>query len=149
MKTPAVISVVLLLALGACGRTAPPAVADFEALEQRWMDALAERQMSDLEQLLASDFTIIGVGSTPDDLVSDRAGWLANATRFPWPRHTVRHVRTKLLRDTAVVHGVLAADYPPQSITPEGGRMTFLITDVWVWRDGRWQVTTRHSSIGR
>lgn len=141
--------VVLVLTAAGCADQQSPPTTDFAALEQRWMDALAEKRATELEQLLASDFTIVGAGSTPGDFVGDREAWLANAKRFPWPRHEVRNVTSRVLGSVAVVHAILQAEYPPQSITREGGKVAFLVTDVWVWRDGRWQVTNRHSNLSR
>src|SRR5688572_32608822 len=101
--------VCLALAVGSsdCVRPQPDSAADFPELEQRWMDALAGKNVTVLEQLLASDFTIVGAGSTADDLATDRAAWLSNAVKFPWPRHEVRNVRARNLGDSAVVHAVL------------------------------------------
>lgn len=149
MNRSILVGLALVVALGGCAHQRPASTPDFAQLEQRWMDALAEKRVAELEQLVASDFTIVGAGSTADDPVGDRATWLSNAVRFPWPRHEVRNVRARILGDAAVVHALLLADYPPHSITPEGGRLTFVVTDVWVWRDGRWQVTSRHSNLSR
>ena len=111
------------------------------------MDALAKKDAAKLEATLAPEFTIVGVGSTADDRVGDRAGWLRLSGRRPWPRHEVKIVKVNRLDRTAVVHCVLTAEYPPNSITAKGGLITFLVTDVWVERGGRWQVLSRHSSL--
>ena len=119
----------------------------FLAVEQAWMNALAGRDTVTLEAMLAPEFTIIGAGSPADAPVGDRAEWLQNAGRFPWPRHDVRLIRVHDMGDTAVVHCVLTGEYPPKSITPEGGVLTFLVTDVWVKRSAGWQVLSRHASL--
>ena len=51
------------------------------------------------------------------------------------------------LGQATVVQAVLTATFPPRSITPEGGEITFLVTDTWVEREGRWQVVARHASM--
>ena len=119
----------------------------FLELEQGWMDALAKKDMAKLEATLAPEFTIVGAGSRADDMVGDRASWLRLAGLRPWPRHEVKVVKVNKLDRTAVVHCVLAAEYPPNSITAKGGLITFLVTDTWVERGGRWQVLSRHSSL--
>lgn len=119
----------------------------FQRLEQQWMDALAQRDSVLLERLLSPNFTIIGVSSPADDPVGDRPLWLRNALRFPWPRHEVRVVHVQLVGNVAVVRCMLRGTYPPQSITPDGGTLQVLITDVWVRPHGDWQVLARHSSF--
>ena len=119
----------------------------FLELEQGWMDALAKKDMAKLEATLAPEFTIIGVGSRADDMVGDRANWLRLAGLRPWPKHEVKVAKVIKLDRVAVVHCVLTAEYPPQSITAKGGLITFLITDTWVERGGRWQVLARHTSL--
>jgi hypothetical protein len=161
------LAVAALLALWGCGEAPPPperqsaapspaaapsgpADTDFALLEGEWMDALARRDAAALERLLAPEFFITGVGSTAADAVGGRAEWLANAARYPWPRHEIADVRVARLGErgeVAVVKLRLAGDYPPQSLSRGGGRLVFLVTDVWVWRDDRWQVAARHSSF--
>ena len=119
----------------------------FLALEQGWMDALAKKDAAKLEATLAPEFTIVGAGSTASDMVGDRASWLKLSGLRPWPRHEVKIVRVNKIDRTAVVHCVLTAEYPPNSITANGGLVTFLVTDTWVERGGRWQVLSRHSSL--
>ena len=119
----------------------------FLALEQGWMDALAKKDTAKLETILAPGFTIVGAGSSADDMVGDRASWLKNAGRFSWPRHEVKIIKVHNFERMAVVHCVLTAEFPPQSITTKGGLITFLVTDTWVKRDGRWQVLSRHASL--
>lgn len=124
-------------------------VEEFTRLERQWMDALAAKDEVTLERILAREFSIIGAGSTVDEPVAERGTWLQNALSRPWPKHEVTKVRVTRAGDVAVVQCLLSGDYPPRSLTPEGGRLQFLITDVWVQRDGRWQVLTRHSSVPR
>ena len=119
----------------------------FLELEQGWMDALAKKDRAKLETILASEFTIVGVGSTASDMVGDRAGWLNLSGKRPWPRHEVKIIKVNKLDHTTVVHCVLTAQYPPQSITAKGGLITFLVTDTWIERGGRWQVLSRHASL--
>ena len=119
----------------------------FLELEQGWLDALAKKDAAKLEATLAPEFTIVGAGSTAGNMVGDRAGWLKLSGLRPWPRHEVKIVKVNKIDRTAVVHCVLTAEYPPNSITSKGGLITFLVTDTWVERGGRWQVLSRHSSL--
>lgn len=119
----------------------------FLQLEQGWMDALSAQDTAALERVLAAEFTIIGAGSTAAEPPGSRAVWLANAMRHRWPRHAVRLLGVRPLGQATVVQAVLTATFPPRSITPEGGEITFLVTDTWVEREGRWQVVARHASM--
>jgi hypothetical protein len=123
--------------------------AEFTRLETRWMDALAGKDEATLQSLLAPEFSIIGVGSTTDQPTGDRASWLQVALARPFPRHEVSKIKVTRVGEMAIVQFVLSATYPPKSLTPEGGRLDFLTTDVWARRNGNWQVLTRHSSLPR
>ncbi len=137
----------LLLALAQQPAMPSQAETDFAGLERQWMDALAAKDEATLQRMLASEFTIIGAGSQPDDLVGDRASWLRVALLRPFPEHQVSNVRVTRAGPVAIVQCVLTADYPARSLTAEAGTFHFLTTDVWVERDGRWQVLSRHSSL--
>ena len=136
-----------LLSLPTMVRAQAAVDSQFLALEQAWMDALAAKDTAQLQRLLAAEFTIIGTGQSADERPATRALWLANAVRFNWPTHKVRLLGVRPLGSTTVVQAVLTATFPPRSITPEGGLLTFLVTDTWIERDGRWQVVSRHASL--
>jgi hypothetical protein len=40
-------------------------------------------------------------------------------------------------------------NYPPESLTLEGGLVDLLVTDVWARRGGKWVVVARHTSLPR
>ena len=141
-----------VLAVTVSAQAASPAaseVEEFTRLERRWMDALAAKDEATLQGIVAPEFSIVGVGSTAADLTSDRASWIRVGMARPFPRHDVSNVKVTRVGDVAVVQFVLSGTYPPKSLTPEGGRLDFLVTDVWARRNGTWQVVTRHSSLPR
>ncbi len=141
----------LILALSLSAQPGTPAsdVAEFTGLERQWMDALAVKDEATLQKIVAKEFTIVGAGSTPDDLATDRASWMRVALLRPFPKHEITNLRVTRVGDVAIVQCVLTGVYPPKSLTPEGGTLTFLTTDVWATRSGAWQVVSRHSSIAR
>jgi hypothetical protein len=124
-------------------------VEEFTRLELQWMDALAAKDEAVLQRIVAQEFTIVGAGSTPAALVTDRASWMRVALLRPFPKHGVTNLRVTRVGDVAIVQCVLTGVYPPKSLTPEGGTLTFLTTDVWAHRSGAWQVVSRHSSLPR
>jgi len=141
----------LTLALTLPAQSGPPApdVEQFTQLERQWMDALAAKDEATLQKIVADEFTIVGAGSTPDALTTDRASWMRVALLRPFPKHEISNVRVTRFGDVAIVQCVLTGVYPPKSLTPEGGSLTFLTTDVWANRRGAWQVVSRHSSLPR
>ena len=123
----------------------PDAYARFLALERSWMNALAGRDMPRLDALLAPEFSSTGALSrTP---VGTRAQWLQNAAGLPWPKHEVHVEKIHDRGDVVIVHCVLRALFPPRIFTRTGGDLELLATDVWVKRDGAWQVLTRHVTV--
>lgn len=127
--------------------TTPSAESHFHQLELAWMNALADKDAQALEATLAPEFSIIGATSTLEDAVGTREGWLSVGLKRPFPRHDVKILGVTAIGDTAVVQAVLSATYPPSPFVPEGGPVSFLVTDTWVKRDGKWQVVTRHASF--
>ncbi len=128
-------------------QSGPSLESQFQQLEQRWMDALANKDVAVLEATLAPGFTIIGAGSTVEDPAAGRKEWLDVGLKRPFPKHTVKMVGVTRAGDTAIVQCILTGDYPPMPWIPRGGTLQFLITDTWILQDGRWQVLARHSSL--
>jgi hypothetical protein len=124
-------------------------IEEFTRLERQWMDALAAKDEAALQKIVAPEFTIVGAGSTPDDMVTDRASWMRVALLRQFPKHEVTNLRVTRVSDVAIVQCVLTGTYPPKSLTQEGGTLTFLTTDVWANRSGAWQVISRHSSLAQ
>jgi Domain of unknown function (DUF4440) len=116
---------------------------DVSALEHAWMRAWRERDRSTLERVLADDFVLTSATGE----VIDRARWLELATgRFVCEEFVWRELRVRPLgaaRDVAVVHG---RSWQIARVDGRDWSGTFLITDVWVLRDGAWRVAARHGS---
>jgi hypothetical protein len=142
-------AIVLALTLAPQPPAAAADVAEFTRLELQWMDALAAKDETTLQAIVAPEFKIIGTGSTVDGLTTDRTAWMRVGLARPFPKHEVSNVQVTRVADVAIVQFVLSGTYPPRSLTPEGGRLDFLTTDVWAKRDGKWQVVSRHSSLPR
>ena len=110
-------------------------------LQNEWMDAWQRRDQDALESIIAPEFTLTSARS--DRLVS-REQWLDIALHraaVEWYRYEDFHVT--VFGDAAVVKSRAT-----QKATVDGADWSesFLLTDVWVGRDGRWQVVARHSS---
>lgn len=114
----------------------------FIALERKWMDALKLRDASTLSQLIADDFTlvsprlVIAAGSRDKYFAHAMRG--LNLTSYDLDQLTVR-----LYGRAAVVSGRVRQT---ATVAGEDWGGTFLVTDVWVNRDGSWRVVSRHAS---
>jgi ketosteroid isomerase-like protein len=116
--------------------------ADLEALSVRFMEAVRDRELEWLEEHLGAAFT----------LTTARAGAPARG-RDEWLAITAeRYVIEKFAFDEIEVLGygtvgVVRSRYRQRGTMDGADRtQTFLMTDVWVERDGRWQLVTRHVS---
>ena len=114
---------------------------DIERVATEWMTAVVARDAATLDRVLADEFRL---ASSLGAFV-DRAAWLrmalheVEAESFAYSDVTVRAygdvaVMQSRWRQRARLRG--------KDWSGEG-----LLTDVWVWRDGRWQVVARHSSF--
>src|SRR5438874_1839551 len=106
---------------------------DLIPLYHAWMEAIKQKDMAMLEQILGEEYTY----TASNQGRWSRQGWLDavpvyNIQSFEFPSIEVRtygEVAVALVqcRQVAIYAG-----------TPRSGE--FLITDVWAHRDGRWQV---------
>lgn len=129
------------------GAEAPPTLAQTErrltTLEHRWLEAVKLRDQAALQQLLADDFTLTGAPATAGALL-DKSQYLAGTLRdVRLESFKFNNVSVRLYGTTAV----LQARFTQQGTTagrPLGG--DFLLTDVWVRENKRWQIVSRHLS---
>ena len=109
-------------------------------LEQAWMAAWVGKDRATCERLLADDFLLT---SARGSLMS-KSEWLAGAmgpftcSSFHWEQI---HVRP--FGDVAIVHGRSKQE---ATVAGQDWSGVFLVTDVWLMRDGRWQVVSRHGT---
>lgn len=115
---------------------------DLPALSVRFMEAVRDRDLPFLEAHLGEEFTLTtGRAGVP---VRGRAEWLA-VTR---DRYAIESFSFEQLDafDYGPV-GVVRSRYLQRgSMDGEDRSSTYLMTDVWVERDGRPQLVTRHVS---
>lgn len=109
-------------------------------LQNDWMKAWHDLDMPAIEAILAPEFTLTSARS---DQIVDRPDWIANLGRVRNESFAYSDFRIDVFGDAAVVRSKLT-----QAATVGGERWdgTFVLTDVWVRRQGRWQVVARHSS---
>jgi ketosteroid isomerase-like protein len=119
-----------------------PVVAELERLEHEWMRAVRDRDMAFLDALLAEEFTL--TTGRPGAEARGRQEWLdITHDRYVIEEFSFPELEVLPLGDAAVV----------RSRYRQRGRMdvqdrtqAFLMTDVFVRREGAWRALTRHIS---
>ena len=118
------------------------AQADIVELERRFARAILERDIKALEALLALEYRLVGVRSTG---ASDmpRLAWFAALSRMRFRSLDLATTSVEVHGDMALatVEGSWALEFDGRAIDER-----VYVTDVWIRRDGRWQVVRRHSS---
>lgn len=112
-------------------------------LERKWMDSLRQRDASALSQLVSDDFTLV----SPRLVVAsgDRDKYFQHAMReLSLTSYDFENLSVRLYGRTAVVSGRLKQS---ANVAGEDWGGSYLFTDVWVSRDGAWQVVSRHTSL--
>lgn len=113
------------------------------ALESKLMGALQQRDASALSQIISEDFTLVSprlvLGAGDRDKFFQHAMRELNLTSYDFEGLTVRQYGR-----TAVVSGRLKQN---ATVAGEDWGGNYLFTDVWVSRDGTWQVVSRHTSL--
>ena len=113
-----------------------------EALEQEWRDALCTKDMDRLRALVHPDFVLIGTRST-GPFIMHREEWLDAIQR--------REVDTIDLevRDATALDQVMVGTVHAKWRVKYLNRVIedcVLLTDVWVFDEGRWRAIRRHST---
>ena len=112
--------------------------ADIVALEQRLFRGIETKDRAVLELLLAPDFVSRGA---PD---ISREAWLTNAVTLCWgPSWDIQQLAVHEQGGTQVATFIL--NFYRDPLTCRFAAMRSLITDVWTWRDNRWQLLLRHA----
>ena len=125
-------------------RTVPPEERDWEAeirgRQEEWMDALRRHHLEALEHILAEEYTLV---SARFGFV-DRRRYLDIAREYQLHEFGYDESHVFLHGDWAIVHSRYheQADWRDRDVSHH-----FYLTDVWIFRDDRWQAVTRHSSI--
>jgi len=115
-------------------------------LSEQWNDALARKDIATLEHFLAADYYVSAAGALRK---TERSVWLKNVEEMDWNSLKYRNVKVDIYGDTAVMTSLIDFKVTTKWGIPVGTDTQ--VTDVWVKRNGRWQVAARHlgaASIG-
>lgn len=113
-----------------------------EALEHEWRDALCSKDMTRLRALVHPDFTLIGTRST-GPFMMHRDEWLDAIQR-----RDVDDIELEV-QDATVLDQVMIGTVQARWRVKYLNRVIddcVLLTDVWVFDEGRWRALRRHST---
>lgn len=124
-----------------CAAACPTQAKDESALvqsEQTWARALEERDVQALSCILADEFEDADL----EGKLSDRKATLAKAGGGPSVHHELSELRAHLYGDFGYIRGAATAINPQTKIVTK-----VRFTDVYVYRDGRWQCVAGHEAL--
>jgi len=106
--------------------------------EQTWARALEQRDSAALSCLLAKEFEDAG----PDGALEDRDTTLAKAAQHQPVHHELTEMHAYVNGDFGYIRGLATAVDGHGKVQ---ARVRF--TDIYVYRDGRWQAVAAHESM--
>lgn len=133
--------------LASHGQTARGAdeVEELIALSNEWMLALERKDRNRLEQILHPDFSILGIGD--DRAPTDRERWLQNGLEvMDWSDFRYDHFDVAVFGDVAVVRSTLDFTVRRRTGLIRKVATASPLVDVWVRRDGEWQIIRRYAA---
>jgi len=113
-----------------------------ESVERQWRDALCAKDMDQLRLLVHPRFVLIGTRST-GPFTMNREEWLDAIQRRELVTIDLK-VGDALILDQVMI-GTVQAKWRVKYLGREIDDCV-LLTDVWVFDDGRWRVVRRHST---
>jgi ketosteroid isomerase-like protein len=141
MKRHALIGVVVLLAVAALAAQAPPAIEkELLKLENDWNTATEKKDVVFLDKLYADEYFSTDSEGVIITKAQDLAQVKASSTASPF---ALSDMKVRVYGDTAVVTGVNTVHWTVNGKERLG---PIRFTDVFVKRDGRWQVVASHGS---
>lgn len=112
-------------------------------LEHRWMTAIKLRDAAQLEQVVTDDFVFVSPRLTGS--VRDRNQYFAHSLRdLSLLSFSLENLKVRLYGRTALVSGSLTMN---AAVAGDDWSGTYVITDVWINREGFWRAVSRHASL--
>lgn len=110
--------------------------------EREWAQAMREKNAGALWEILAEEFVLTGTQTDRADPIR-KEGWLLNTLLFmEFGEIEIHDVEVFQWGDVGLVRFHMSIDWSmgSQKLPP-----AFHLTDLWIHREGRWQVVTRVS----
>lgn len=114
--------------------------AEIRAASAAWADAIQRRDVKACDAILGAEYALMapGIGVMP------RAKWLASLPEYTVHSYRFDDIEIQVHGETAVMRSRYTQSATVFGVDRSG---EMLVTDVWVKRDGRWQVVARHTSF--
>jgi ketosteroid isomerase-like protein len=112
------------------------------ALEHEWAQAVVHNDMEKLERIVGQEYTLAANNFPGGRTRLSRQEWMATVSVYEVHSYEFRDSVIHSYGDAAVVLANLDLQ---GSVQGEDRSGSFALTDVWVKRDGRWQVVARSS----
>ncbi len=113
-------------------------------LQRDWMQAVQERDMDRLEEIVGDGFRFTAIHLNPEPMTREQ--WMAAAREgYTIVSFAYEEMSIDVFGETTgIVHSRYSqvASYQHTSLSN-----VFRLTDVWSRGDGDWQVVARHSSV--
>lgn len=116
--------------------------AELVALEHEWVQAILDNDMEKLGLIVAQEYTLAANNFPGGKTRLSRQEWMATVPAYEVHSYEFADVVVNEYEDAAVVLADLELRATVRGEDRSGG---FAVTDVWVRRDGRWQVVARSS----
>lgn len=113
---------------------------EVRAASAEWADAIKRQDAEAAGRILGAEYALMapGLGEMP------RAQWLAFLPQYVVHSYEFTDVKVHVYGETAVMRSRYTQNATVGGKDRSGA---MLVTDVWVKRDGRWQVVARHTSM--
>jgi ketosteroid isomerase-like protein len=117
--------------------------AELAQLQHDWMQAVQERDMDRLEEIVGDGFRFTAIHLNPDPMTREQ--WMGAAREgYTILSFAYEHMDIDVWGDTGIVHSrysqVASYQHTPLS-------NVFRLTDIWHRFDDGWKVVARHSSV--
>lgn len=130
-------------------------------MQTDWTEAWLHHDEAALDRFVADDFVITTAGK---GLRESKRQWIDGAmARYAPKSFEYGDMQARVFPGAAVVtwryteettgdllarlYGGSVGEHRQSDAGSDVHRLTFLLTDVWIKRDGRWQVVSRHASL--
>ena len=113
----------------------------FLELETKWMNAWKNKDEKTCRNILADDFTL--TSSLSSGGLVDKEGWIAKLEQYHCQDFRFDKIKVRVYDNTCVVNSWFHQDATANEKDWSGD---FLMTDVWVNKNGEWKVVARHAN---
>ncbi|HEU4794394.1 MAG TPA: nuclear transport factor 2 family protein [Pyrinomonadaceae bacterium] len=118
-----------------------PAAQEVKKVEREWLDAYEKHDSAAMDKIVASDWT----GTFPDGTVQTKENVMQLVRKprregMPAPKFFSEEVKARVYGDTVILTGRIITEWPG------GSKQTARYTDIYVKRNGSWQVVASHMS---